>query len=320
MSQNEGIGIGNTLGLPFPAEPPGDRFPSISFSRTSVDRLRPANPRVTRVTDFHFSEAITYVHGNHIIKTGGAFKRVHDAYAFRGTHTNGTYTFSGQFTGDGFADFLLGIPATMILPITPNPQAFYTQTGFSVYLADDWRVSPRLTVSLGLRYEFESFPAGSVGFHPEVRRRAGRSPLSRPEHDSRAVLHEPTARSALGFPGPGDGHVPGQEQLRSPNRICVPTVRQYFDRDSRRLRVVLQPHGNHQSDEQRHLGSTFHHVGNVPVRGRRADSELRGSQRPVRGGDRFPATIDVRVSRHSLAGPFSQRLYTAVEPEHQPGV
>ena len=167
MSQNEGIGIGNTLGLPFPAEPPGDRFPSISFSRTSVDRLRPANPRVTRVTDFHFSEAITYVHGNHIIKTGGAFKRVHDAYAFRGTHTNGTYTFSGQFTGDGFADFLLGIPATMILPITPNPQAFYTQTGFSVYLADDWRVSPRLTVSLGLRYEFESFPREASGFTPK---------------------------------------------------------------------------------------------------------------------------------------------------------
>jgi hypothetical protein len=75
----------------------------------------------------------------------------------------GQYTFTGAFTatdpnstaatGDGFADFLLGLPQNTSRTVG-FAQAYLRQNTYAGYFQDDWRISPRLTLNLGVRYEY----------------------------------------------------------------------------------------------------------------------------------------------------------------------
>ncbi len=63
----------------------------------------------------------------------------------------GSYTFNGQFTGDGAADFLLGLPSQYLASSAVNVNL----RGWLLagYVQDDWKLSPNLTINLGIRYE-----------------------------------------------------------------------------------------------------------------------------------------------------------------------
>jgi hypothetical protein len=74
----------------------------------------------------------------------------------------GSYTYTGAFTsasgtpgstGDAMADFLLGFPQNTSRD-EGNTQAYLRQNSFGGFVQDDWRVSPRLTLNFGLRYEY----------------------------------------------------------------------------------------------------------------------------------------------------------------------
>ena len=74
----------------------------------------------------------------------------------------GSYTYTGAFTsasgtpgstGDAMADFLLGFPQNTSRD-EGNTQAYLRQNSFGGFVQDDWRVTPRLTLNLGLRYEY----------------------------------------------------------------------------------------------------------------------------------------------------------------------
>jgi len=64
----------------------------------------------------------------------------------------GAFTFNGQWTGDPFADFLLGYPSAAQVGIGRADEHGRT-TWFHAYGQDDWEIRPNLTVSYGLRYE-----------------------------------------------------------------------------------------------------------------------------------------------------------------------
>jgi hypothetical protein len=55
-------------------------------------------------------------------------------------------------TGDAFADFLLGYPSSTDVTIG-DVGGFHKKTNYHVYFQDDWKVTPRLTLNLGLRYD-----------------------------------------------------------------------------------------------------------------------------------------------------------------------
>jgi hypothetical protein len=68
----------------------------------------------------------------------------------------GVFQFNGSMTGNGFADFLLGIPnfATQQAPVTAATDEFVT----SLFAQDDYRATPRLTLNLGIRWDMETPP------------------------------------------------------------------------------------------------------------------------------------------------------------------
>jgi outer membrane receptor protein involved in Fe transport len=86
--------------------------------------------------------------------------------AFLATRQNNSYTFNGQFSRDGFADFLLGIPSSSSLALKPNDPARFRRTQMAYYILDDWKVNSKLTLNIGLRYEFNEVPKELSGLTP----------------------------------------------------------------------------------------------------------------------------------------------------------
>jgi hypothetical protein len=72
-------------------------------------------------------------------------------FIFNGTYTNDPN--NPNKTGDAMADFLLGYPAETQRAVG-NAQAYLRHDNYAGYIQDDWRVTPRITISAGLRYEY----------------------------------------------------------------------------------------------------------------------------------------------------------------------
>ena len=118
-------------------------------------------PWVNRNHIFHAQNNVSVVKGNHSLKFGGEIRR--DSYNHLGSElARGFFGFFGGATADpqapgtsghSFADFLLG-ENTLAARSMHAGDARLRATSFSFYLQDTWRVTSRLTLDLGLRYEY----------------------------------------------------------------------------------------------------------------------------------------------------------------------
>ncbi len=100
----------------------------------------------------------TLTRGRHTVKFGGDFRYLTALYtdAF-GFDFLGVYTFNNSATsiiGNPYAAFLLGVPDATTLDrcIQPNTEAY--ASSYAVYAQDDWKVTSRLTINYGLRWEY----------------------------------------------------------------------------------------------------------------------------------------------------------------------
>jgi len=107
---------------------------------------------------YQFLDNVTWTRGRHSIKFGADLRRLSttDLLSFTTGDDFGDYTFDGTVTnaviGHPFAAFLLGIPDRSQFANTgPDIDGTVWHQGF--YIQDDWKVTPRLTLSFGLRYE-----------------------------------------------------------------------------------------------------------------------------------------------------------------------
>jgi hypothetical protein len=122
---------------------------------------------------YQIADNFSYVRGLHSMKFG--FKGDHNRFKNADfINANGTLQFSGLFSiansnleanagrPNSIADFLLGQANAQSLAAT-NP-AYLRNTPWGVYFQDDWQVSRRLTINLGLRYELhQPFKEASLG-------------------------------------------------------------------------------------------------------------------------------------------------------------
>jgi hypothetical protein len=104
-----------------------------------------------------FVNNLTWIRGNHTAKMGVEF-RFNRATNFPGGPTfpglqYGVYSFTGAFSRFDYSDFLLGLPQTATrASIAPAINAL--NTDFAWYFQDDWKISRKLTLNLGVRYDF----------------------------------------------------------------------------------------------------------------------------------------------------------------------
>jgi outer membrane receptor protein involved in Fe transport len=154
-------GYATALGLP---NLPFDNFPNISISGTAAPSLLGESfyHATLGFNSFMESDAITLVRGRHILKFGGEFNKLQQNQAW-GDRNPGSFSFSGLFTenpqnpsatGLGYADFLLGLPNSWSNSYTPEYGG--RDWNFQAFAQDDFKISPRLTLNLGVRWEVQS--------------------------------------------------------------------------------------------------------------------------------------------------------------------
>jgi hypothetical protein len=92
-------------------------------------------------------------HGAHNVTVGGDF-RWHLANIRAQPNPRGTLTFTGAASGDPFADFLLGIPSASAIAL--GDATHLRGVSSDVYVNDDWRLLPTMTINAGVRWEYDS--------------------------------------------------------------------------------------------------------------------------------------------------------------------
>jgi len=156
-----------------------DGLPEVDFDGISgttgltVDRLNSVGQSRT----YEFTDSLSWVKGRHAFKFGfDAMKmRAVSALGFQGADNYGTYGFTGQFTGYDFSDFLIGAPGGSFLD---NVQLDNDGRNYilAFFAQDSWKVSKRLTVELGLRFDYHpgyTDASGQIGNFIETPRSGG---------------------------------------------------------------------------------------------------------------------------------------------------
>jgi hypothetical protein len=107
-----------------------------------------------RQRNYEFFDTLSWIRGRHTIKAGFEIQRA-SSYNFSNLlPSRGQFDFDGRYTGDAFADLLLGYPWRTQRP-TKNTEVEPKNWRWAGFLQDDWIVNTRLTLNLGLRYEYQ---------------------------------------------------------------------------------------------------------------------------------------------------------------------
>jgi len=143
-------------GLPQPY-PSGNAVPN--FSITGFQQTGGNASRIGRDGTFQVLDNLTWSSSGHSVKFGGDFRYMtgfrNNVYA---AQRLGVYTFNNSVTssliGNPFAAFLLGIPDKTQLNTVIQPDSDGYARAYAFYAQDDWKVTPRLTLNYGLRWEY----------------------------------------------------------------------------------------------------------------------------------------------------------------------
>jgi hypothetical protein len=103
-----------------------------------------------------FQDHFSWLRGRHNIKFGGTITRSSIQQYSAPNCLFGCATFSNRFTGFPYADFLLGYP-TQVERAFPPAEVYRVRNAYDFYVMDDLKLTPRLTVNVGIRYEYHPY-------------------------------------------------------------------------------------------------------------------------------------------------------------------
>lgn len=117
-------------------------------------------PIIKYLNTYQITDNIHWTHGKHVVKIGVHFLKPQTNH-FQSGNPMGRYAFTAGFTqnpasptgtGHAMASFLLGFPSNTQRTAQLGPN-YHRYLEHATYVQDDWKITPRLTVNLGLRYE-----------------------------------------------------------------------------------------------------------------------------------------------------------------------
>lgn len=154
--ENYGTSLNSQVGLPEVGDEPRD-FGLSYITLTGYSALGDDynNPQHSVTNTYQLLDNVTHARGDHLLKFGFDLRRTQQN-AYRDIQSRGLLNFVG-LTGNPVADLLLGLPGVTGDATLDNPQYLRT-TSVSFFMNDSWRVLPTLSLSAGIRYEYNSPP------------------------------------------------------------------------------------------------------------------------------------------------------------------
>jgi len=129
-----------------------NRIPQINLGgSTGTDYTPNWTPWNNAANDYQLRDDLSWSKGAHQLKFGFGwmiYKKVQDYFAV----TQGQFTFNGLYTGNDFADYLLGY-AQQYNEQAVKASGHWNNVNYNLYAQDNWRVNHRLTLNLGLRWD-----------------------------------------------------------------------------------------------------------------------------------------------------------------------
>ena len=155
MHQNAGHDIGGGLGIPgLSADPRFTGFPAVNVAGFANLADDVALPILREDNTYHLVANMSHVDQRHAYKWGFEYRRV-TVDGIQGLFGRGQFNFLGAVSQHPVSDLLLGFPTFAIRTTVDNP--FKQRASFwNGYLQDDWKITARLTLNLGVRYEYNS--------------------------------------------------------------------------------------------------------------------------------------------------------------------
>ena len=169
INENNTLGIlnGNLAGIPSTSGIAEFNFQNINLSPTGDPGPIP-NGLGRLANIYEYSDAFSKVWGRHTLKFGTDIQHIQGGVANPQNDPRGCFNFNGEYTGNTFADFLVGAPGGGGCPgggaverdlFIDLPAVRFNFLGF--YAQDDIRVNQQLTLNFGLRYDIYT-PSVSV--------------------------------------------------------------------------------------------------------------------------------------------------------------
>ncbi len=107
--------------------------------------------------------SLTKVFARHTVKAGFGYLFDNHWNDSAVSPPHGSFSFNGQYSGNAFADFLLGLPATTAQGTPGNFITRNISSQWDAYVEDDWKLLPSLTINMGIRYDLQWFEPGPYG-------------------------------------------------------------------------------------------------------------------------------------------------------------
>src|SRR6267143_3767057 len=128
------------------------RIPNIDLKGSTGTQFEISSwPWRNKADDYQIRDDLSWTRGAHQLRFGfswALYKKVQDLFG----QTQGGFNFDGTFTGNDFADFLLGASKSYQELAVQDP-GLWNNVSWAYYVQDNWRVSRRLTLNLGLRWD-----------------------------------------------------------------------------------------------------------------------------------------------------------------------
>ncbi len=147
------------LGAKAPVAEP-EASSSIRVFLTGYSSLTNTGNLIVHPTVQQYRGRFTWMHSKHMIQFGADVTRSTE-FAFTPAQGSGNWFYDGSISGDSFSDFLLGLPY-LFRQQGASPQDI-AGTEWAPWIEDNWKVSPRLTLNLGLRWDPETPPVDRYG-------------------------------------------------------------------------------------------------------------------------------------------------------------
>lgn len=157
---NQGLGTNHTIAsgirgfeetsLNFPA------FPQLSITGFTGIPGNAFQPLVNPTNMYQIVDNLSWIKGAHTIKIGADLRNFRLA-STNSANSRGNFSFTPNYTGQAYADFLTGYPTSGARAFPRNLFGL-SEYRHHFYVQDDWKISSNLTLNVGLRYELNLQP------------------------------------------------------------------------------------------------------------------------------------------------------------------